>query len=33
MFWAVLVIIGSFFRGPGQNFIFPWNGERIFFDL
>jgi len=33
MFWAVLVIIGSFFRGPGQNFIFPWNGDRIFFDL
>jgi hypothetical protein len=32
MFWAVLVIIGSFFRGPGQNFIFPWN-EGIFFDL
>jgi hypothetical protein len=32
MFWAVLVIIGSFFRGPGQNFVFPWN-EGIFFDL
>jgi hypothetical protein len=25
MFWAVLVIIGSFFRGPGFNFVFPWN--------
>ncbi|MDQ2648744.1 MAG: menaquinol-cytochrome c reductase cytochrome b subunit, partial [Actinomycetota bacterium] len=25
MFWAVLVIIGTFFRGPGFNFIFPWN--------
>jgi menaquinol-cytochrome c reductase cytochrome b/c subunit len=24
MFWAVLVIIGSFFRGEGFNFIFPW---------
>jgi menaquinol-cytochrome c reductase cytochrome b/c subunit len=24
MFWAVLTIIGSFFRGPGFNFIFPW---------
>jgi hypothetical protein len=24
MFWAVLVIIGSFFRGPGFNFVFPW---------
>ena len=25
VFWAVLVIIGTFFRGPGFNFIFPWN--------
>src|SRR6478735_5023183 len=24
MFWAVLVIIGSFFRGPGFNFVAPW---------
>jgi menaquinol-cytochrome c reductase cytochrome b/c subunit len=32
MFWAVLIIIGSFFRGPGQNFVFPWV-EGIFFDL
>ena len=24
MFWAVLVIIGSFFRGPGFNFTLPW---------
>ena len=24
MMWAVLVIIGSFFRGPGFNFVFPW---------
>ena len=23
MFWAVLVIIGSFFRGPGFNFTVP----------
>jgi menaquinol-cytochrome c reductase cytochrome b/c subunit len=30
--WAVLVIIGSFFRGPGFNFIFPWN-DGIFFEL
>jgi hypothetical protein len=30
--WAVLVIIGSFFRGPGFNFTFPWN-DGIFFDL
>ncbi len=32
MFWAVLVIIGSFFRGPGFLFYFPWEGG-IFFDL
>jgi len=32
MFWAVLVIIGSFFRGPGFNFVFPW-ADGIFFDL
>jgi menaquinol-cytochrome c reductase cytochrome b/c subunit len=32
MFWAVLTIIGSFFRGPGQNFVWPWT-QGIFFDL
>ena len=32
MFWAVLVMIGSFFRGPGQNFVFPWK-TGLFFDL
>ena len=32
MFWVVLVIIGSFFRGPGFNFVFPWR-EGIFFEL
>jgi menaquinol-cytochrome c reductase cytochrome b/c subunit len=32
MFWAVLVIIGSFFRGPGFNFIMPWE-KGIFFEL
>ena len=32
MFWAVLVMIGSFFRGPGFNFTFPWR-EGVFFDL
>ena len=32
MFWAVLVIIGSFFRGKGFNFIMPWK-EGIFFSL
>ena len=32
MFWAVLVIIRSFFRGPGYNFVFPWI-DGIFFEL
>ncbi len=32
MFWAVLVIIGSFFRGPGFNFVFPWT-DGLFFEL
>jgi quinol-cytochrome oxidoreductase complex cytochrome b subunit len=32
MFWAVLVIIGVFFRGPGFNFAFPWR-EGLYFDL
>jgi len=32
MFWAVLVLIGSFFRGPGFNFIWPWV-EGLFFEL
>ena len=32
MFWAVLVIIGSFLRGPGFNFTFPWR-DGIFFEL
>jgi quinol-cytochrome oxidoreductase complex cytochrome b subunit len=32
MFWAVLVIIGSFFRGPGFNFVYPWQ-TGVFFDL
>jgi hypothetical protein len=34
MFWAVLVLIGSFFRGEGQNFILPWRqGVHDIFDL
>ena len=34
MFWAVLVIIGSFFRGPGFNFTIPWrDGIRGIFEL
>ncbi len=32
MFWAVLVIIGSFFRGEGFNFVFPWT-SHVFFEL
>jgi len=32
MSWSVLVLIGSFFRGPGQNFVFPWNAG-LFFEL
>ncbi len=32
MFWATLVIIGSFFRGPGFNFVFPWQAG-LFFEL
>jgi menaquinol-cytochrome c reductase cytochrome b/c subunit len=30
--FAVLTIIGMFFRGPGFNFIYPWEGG-IFFEL
>src|ERR1700737_2955980 len=30
MLWAVLVIIGSFFRGEGFNFVFPWNNGTFF---
>ena len=32
MFWAVLVTIGSFFRGPGFLFTLPWTGG-VFFEL
>jgi hypothetical protein len=31
MLFAVLTIIGAFFRGPGFNFVPPWEG--VFFDL
>ena len=30
--FAGLTIIGMFFRGPGFNFVFPWDGG-IFFEL
>jgi hypothetical protein len=32
MFGATLTIIGSFFRGPGFNWTWPWS-QGIFFDL
>ncbi len=32
VFWTILVIIGSFFRGAGFNFVFPWK-NGIFFEL
>jgi len=32
MYWAVLVMMGTFFRGPGFNFIFPWNVD-LFVEL
>ena len=31
MFFAITTIIGAFFRGPGFNFVPPWDG--VFFDL
>jgi menaquinol-cytochrome c reductase cytochrome b/c subunit len=30
--FAVLTVIGMFFRGPGFNFVFPWQ-DGIFFEL
>ncbi len=32
MYWAVLTMIGSFFRGPGFNFIMPW-ADGLFFEF
>ncbi|MBO0882180.1 MAG: hypothetical protein J2P17_17950 [Mycobacterium sp.] len=32
MFWAVLVILGALFRGPGFNFVLPWKAG-VFFTL
>jgi menaquinol-cytochrome c reductase cytochrome b/c subunit len=32
MLFAVLTIIGAFFRGPGFNFVWPWV-DGVFFDL
>jgi menaquinol-cytochrome c reductase cytochrome b/c subunit len=32
MFGGVLTIIGSFFRGPGYNWVWPW-AQGVFFEL
>jgi hypothetical protein len=32
MFWSILTMIGSFFRGPAQNWVWPWT-QGLFFDL
>jgi quinol-cytochrome oxidoreductase complex cytochrome b subunit len=32
MFGSTLTIIGSFFRGPGYNWVWPW-AQGVFFDL
>jgi menaquinol-cytochrome c reductase cytochrome b/c subunit len=32
MFGATLTIIGSFFRGPGYNWVWPWS-QGVFFNL
>ena len=31
--FAVLTILGMFFRGPGFNFVYPWDGGYLFFEL
>lgn len=31
--FAVLTTIGMFFRGPGFNFVMPWEGGILFFEL
>jgi quinol-cytochrome oxidoreductase complex cytochrome b subunit len=32
LYWATLVIVGSFFRGEGFNFVYPWK-DGLFFEL
>jgi quinol-cytochrome oxidoreductase complex cytochrome b subunit len=32
MFGATLTIVGSFFRGPGYNWVWPW-AQGVFFEL
>jgi menaquinol-cytochrome c reductase cytochrome b/c subunit len=31
VFWAVITLAGSFFRGPGWLWVWPW--QHIYFDL
>jgi menaquinol-cytochrome c reductase cytochrome b/c subunit len=31
VFWAVITLIGSFFRGPGWLWVWPW--DHVYFDL
>src|SRR5712692_2344347 len=31
VFWAVVTLLGSFFRGPGWLLVWPW--QHIYFDL
>jgi quinol-cytochrome oxidoreductase complex cytochrome b subunit len=31
--FAILTTIGMFFRGPGFNFVYPWETGPIFFEL
>src|SRR5579859_3032261 len=34
IFWAVVTLAGSFFRGPGWLWIWPWTpGRGLYFDL
>jgi hypothetical protein len=33
LMFAVLTMIGMFFRGPGFNFVYPWDGGYLFFEL
>lgn len=32
VFWAVITLAGSFFRGPGWLWMWPWQ-QRVYFDL
>jgi menaquinol-cytochrome c reductase cytochrome b/c subunit len=32
VFWAVITLAGSFFRGPGWIWMWPWE-QRVYFDL